>query len=67
MTEEEKEAIDISKAINLMREAKVVCKEANKTYEFECPNCKCKAYAGKASINGHIHLRCDKCNISIMQ
>lgn len=53
--------------INLMKKAKEVVKEANKTYEFECPNCGRKAYAGKASINNHIHLRCDNCNIHIMQ
>lgn len=55
------------KEIRLMKKARTICKTANKTYEFECPNCGEKARAGKASINNHIHLRCDKCNISIMQ
>lgn len=57
----------VSKGIRLMKKAKEVCKETNKTYEFTCPNCGKQARAGKASINNHIHLRCDNCNISIMQ
>ena len=53
------------KGIRLIKKARAICKTANKTYEFECPHCGDRA--GKASINNHIHLRCDKCNISIMQ
>ena len=57
----------LGKWFKLMKKAREVCIEPNKTYEFECPNCGGRARAGKSSINGHIHLRCDKCNISIMQ
>ncbi len=56
-----------NKTMQLMKKATEVCKEANKTYKFECPNCGNVAYAGKASTNNHIHLRCDGCNITIMQ
>lgn len=56
----------VEKWIRLIKKARAICKIANKTYEFECPNCGEKARAGKSSINNHIHLRCDKCNISIM-
>lgn len=55
------------KPFNLLKKAHEICKIPNKTYEFECPSCGGQARAGKASINGHIHARCDKCNISIMQ
>lgn len=66
--EAEEEAMQIaSKALKLMKKAKEVCKESDTTYEFECLVCGNNAYAGKSSVNNHIHLRCEKCNISIMQ
>lgn len=66
--EDEEEMIQtVGKAIKLMKKAKEICKESDTTYEFECPICGNNAYAGKSSINNHIHLKCEKCNISIMQ
>lgn len=58
---------NIEEVLKLIEKAKEVCKEANKTYEFECPICGGQARAAKASINCHIHIRCDKCDTTIMQ
>lgn len=33
------------------------------TKEFICPICKSKAYAHRASTNGHTHAKCFKCNL----
>lgn len=63
----EVECEGLNKAFKLMKKAREVCKEPNKAYEFDCPNCGGKAIVGKASTNEHIHLRCNTCNISIMQ
>lgn len=58
---------EFEEEMKLIQKAREVCKKPDKTYEFECPICGGQARAGKSSINGHIHLRCDKCDISIMQ
>lgn len=34
---------------------------------FECPLCKGTAIASKSNKNGHIHAKCNKCKMSIIQ
>lgn len=35
--------------------------------EFTCPICGGTAYAVKIEDNGHVHARCDKCHMNVMQ
>lgn len=55
------------KMVTFMKVAQDVIKEVEKQYEFTCPLCGGDAIGGKASINNHIHAKCNKCNFSIMQ
>lgn len=55
------------KMVTFMKVAQDVIKEVDKQYEFTCPLCGGDAIGGKASINNHIHAKCNKCNFSIMQ
>ena len=57
---------DFDKICDLVEEAKKVIKKSNKTYYFTCPTCGNEAYGGKAS-NGHMHVKCDTCNIGMLQ
>ena len=34
---------------------------------FICPNCKRTAWWDRAKINGHIRIRCDGCDISVIE
>ena len=34
---------------------------------FTCPNCKHMAWWDRAETNGHIRIRCDGCDISVME
>ena len=36
-------------------------------YEFNCPVCKGKSKGRKASIKGHIYIKCEKCDIIVKQ
>lgn len=55
------------KMVTFMKVAQDVIKEVDKQYEFTCPLCGGDAIGGKASINNHIHAKCNKCNFSITQ
>lgn len=57
---------DFDKIQKLLLEAKKNIKRPNKTYFFTCPNCGNEAYGGKAS-NGHVHVKCETCDIAICQ
>ena len=57
---------NFDKIMKLVLEAKKVIKKSNKTYYFTCPNCKKEAYGGKAG-NGHLHVKCEYCNIAMCQ
>lgn len=35
--------------------------------KFACPLCGCEAVAIKSAYNGHVHCRCENCNIRIME
>ncbi|MCD7965611.1 MAG: hypothetical protein LUG90_07585 [Clostridiaceae bacterium] len=37
------------------------------TAEFACPLCGEKAYASKASSNGHVHAYCSKCDANFIE
>lgn len=52
--------------LKLVLEAKKVIKKTNTTYYFNCPNCGNEASGGMAA-NGHLHVRCEHCNIAICQ
>ena len=56
-----------TKMIPFMKAAKEAIKEPDKQYTFTCPLCGGEATGGKAGTNNHIHAKCNKCNISIMQ
>lgn len=53
--------------IDFFKIASEVCKEKGKVYEFECPICKNKASAIRSTLNGHLHAKCDKCDIWVME
>lgn len=36
-------------------------------HEFICPNCKGIAWWDRAKVNGHIRIRCDSCDLSVME
>lgn len=57
----------ILRLLEFFKEAKRICKQPNKPYKFNCPLCGGDAVAVKASLNGHIHAACGKCNFQIMQ
>lgn len=57
---------DFNKIAKLVSEAKKVIKKTNKTYYFNCPNCGHEANGGRAS-NGHLHVRCEHCDIAMCQ
>lgn len=57
---------NFDKITKLVLEAKKVIERPNKTYYFTCPNCGNEAYGGKAS-NGHMHVKCETCDIAICQ
>lgn len=41
--------------------------EAKGEHDFVCPICKCVAWWDRAKINGHIRIRCDGCDLSVME
>jgi len=67
MNADEIEDKEIEEFLNFMQVANDSCKERGKIYEFECPICKGKAKVSKASVNGHIHARCEKCDMKVIQ
>ena len=57
----------VNEMLTFMKVAQETIKESDKQYKFICPLCGGEAIGGKASINNHIHAKCNKCNFSIMQ
>ena len=41
--------------------------EVKGEHEFVCPICKCVARWNRAKVNGHIRIRCDGCDLSVME
>lgn len=41
--------------------------EPEKEYIYECPICNGKLHASKASLNGHLHIYCEKCKFALME
>lgn len=35
--------------------------------DFICPVCGGKAYAERVKLNGHLHAKCEKCGITVME
>lgn len=57
----------IQEFLQYLKVADEVCKEKGKVYEFECPICKGKAKAIKNSYNGHLWLKCENCDMNVIQ
>ena len=49
-------AIEASKDLNL-----------GESKDFICPVCGGKAYAERVKLNGHLHAKCEKCGITVME
>ena len=58
----DEEMDDIFKYLKAQQEAEEQGEE-----EFTCPICGGQAFWGRSSINNHLHSRCEKCGICIMQ
>lgn len=58
---------EIKDTINFIKVANDVCKEKGKMYEFQCPICNGQAKAIKSDYNGHLHAKCEECDLTIME
>lgn len=42
-------------------------KDRGVVYNYICPRCGGTVIAEKATVNGHLHMRCDNCNFRFME
>lgn len=58
---------EIEKFLAFLGSATSTIEQRGKTFEWKCPICGGKAVGGKARSNGHIHAKCNDCNMEVMQ